>query len=227
MWEVLRRLFSLLVLVAIVAGAVYLWKTRAGGAPTLGASARQLGGEARDLGAQAREKLGAVGQELSDAKVQASVKMALELDRRLHPYSIEVGSDNGMVTLRGRVADEVLRARAETVAAGVPDVSRVVNQIQVTPGTAPAALPAGRTIGESVDDHALEMQVRLALSLRRELKGTDLAVKAYRREVILSGEVASQAQRELALQTARDTGSVGAVVDRIQVRAAPVPAAGG
>ena len=224
----LRRFFSLLVLVAIVAGAVYLWKTRSGGAPTLGASARQLGSEARSLGAQAREKLGAVGQELHDAKVKASVKTALELDRRLQPYSIEVGSDDGVVTLRGRVADEGLRGRAETVAAGVPDVSRVVNQIQVTPGTAPAALPAGRSLGESVDDHALEMQVKLALSLRRELKGTDLSVKAYRREVTLSGEVASQAQRELALETTRDTGSVDAVVDRIQARGAPGagPAAG-
>lgn len=217
----LRRLFSLLVLVAIVAGAVYLWKTRSGGAPTLGASARQLGSEARGLGAQAREKLGAVGQEFQDAKVKASVKTALELDRSLHPYSIEVGSDNGEVTLRGSVADERLRARAETVAGGVRDVSRVVNQLQVTPGAAPATLPAGRTLGESVDDHSLQMQVKLALSLRRELKGTDLSVKAYDREVTLSGEVATQAQRELALETARDTGSVGAVVDRIQVQAAP------
>jgi osmotically-inducible protein OsmY len=204
--------------VAIVAGAVYLWKTRSPGSSTLGTSARQLGSEARGLGAQAREKLGEVGAELQDAKVKASVKTALELDRNLHPYSIEVDSERGVVTLRGRVDGRELRERAGTVAAGVPDVARVENEIEATPGSPPEAADAGRTLGENLDDHALEMQVKLALSLRRELKGSDLTVKAYRRQVTLAGEVASPAQRDLALQTARDTGSVGTVIDQIQVR---------
>ena len=214
----LRRLFSLVVLAAIVLGVFYLWKTRSGGARGLDASARQVGDEARSLGAQAREKLGEVGQEIHDAKVKASVKTALELDRSLQPYSIEVDSEKGVITLRGSVDGAELKTRAETIAAGVPDVVRVKNQIQATPGPAPAAVDSGRTLGENLDDHALEMKVKLALSLRRELKGSDLSVKAYRREVTLAGEVASAAQRDLALQTARDTGSVETVIDRIQVK---------
>jgi osmotically-inducible protein OsmY len=96
----------------------------------------------------------------------------------------------------------------------------VVNQIQVMAGPTPVS---GRTLGESLDDETLEIRVRLALSLNRELRSLDLTVQAYRREVTLGGEVGSQAQRELALETARDTTAVAGVVDRIRVRTAAIP----
>jgi len=121
--------------------------------------------------------------------------------------------------LRGRVEGEALRTRAEGVAAEVPGVTRVINQLEAAAGAAP--LPAGRSLGESVDDHTLEIQVKLALSLTKELKGSDVTVQVYRREVTLGGEVASPTQRQLALQTARDTASVTSVVDHIQVRGTP------
>ena len=99
----LRRLFALVVLLAIVGAGLYLWSLRHAGGATLGASARELGSDARGLGAQAKDKLGAVGQSIEDAKIAASVKAVLSLNRNLHPYSIEVASENGVVTLRGRV----------------------------------------------------------------------------------------------------------------------------
>jgi osmotically-inducible protein OsmY len=98
----------------------------------------------------------------------------------------------------------------------------VVNQVQVAAG--PAAAP-GRTLGETLEDQTVEARVRLALSLNRELRGTDVTVQAYRRQVTLGGEVGTDAQREQALQTARDTVSVAGVVNRIQVR--PVAARAG
>ena len=214
----LKRLFGIVLLVAIVAG-VYLWKVRPAAGPTLGASARELGGEARGLGAQVRDELGAVGQKMEDAKITGSVKTALGLNRNLHPYAIDVSSEQGVVTLRGRVDGEGLRSRAEAVAAGVPDVVRVVNQIEATPGAAPAPATE-RTLGESLDQHTLQMQVKLAFSLDRELKGTDIKVDVNRHEVTLSGEVATRAQRDRALEIARDTSSVDRVVDRIQMRGA-------
>jgi osmotically-inducible protein OsmY len=216
----LRRLFTLIVLLAVVAAAVYLWRFRSG-PTTMDAAARQLGSDARNVGAEAKEKLEAVGNELQDVKVTASVKTALGLTRSLRPYPIEVSTQNRVVTLRGRVDGDELRARAEAVAVAVPDVSRVVNQLQGTSGTAPDAPAGNRTLGESFDDHSLEMKVRLALSLNQNLKGSDVTVQAYRREVTLGGEVASPGQRELALQAARDTDGSGSVVDRIHVLGTP------
>ena len=158
-----------------------------------------------------------MGQALRDLKVTASVKTALGLNRSLRPYAIDVSTQNQVVTLRGRVDGEELRARAEAVAAAVPDVARVLSQLGGTSDMPAPAPAAERTLGESFDDHSLEMQVRLALSLNQNLKGSDLTVQAYRRQVTLGGDVASPAQRELALQIARDTASVGGVLDSIRV----------
>ncbi len=99
----------------------------------------------------------------------------------------------------------------------MPDVKRVVDQIQVASG--PPSGP-GRTLGEGLDDEMLEQRVRLALSLDRELRESDVTVQAYRREVTLGGEVGSEAQRDRALATVRNTVAVAGVVDRMAVRPA-------
>jgi hyperosmotically inducible protein len=82
-----------------------------------------------------------------------------------------------------------------------------------------------------VDDQKLEMQVRLAFSLNRELKGTDIGVKSFRRQVTLSGRVGSEAQRRIATQIAGQIPDAAGVVDQIQLgdtTAAPAaPAATG
>jgi osmotically-inducible protein OsmY len=122
--------------------------------------------------------------------------------------------ENGVVTLEGRVPDEAERRRAEVIAGAVPDAREVVNRLEVDPAAA-RPTEAGRSLGESLDDAKLEVQLRLALSLRRELSGTDIAVSAYRREVTLSGAVSTDAQRSLAVDVARRTAGVRGVVDRI------------
>lgn len=211
----LRRLVLLLVLVGLAVVGVSVWKSRNGSTPNVAETLREGRGEARALGAEVREKLGAIGEEWNDAKMTGSVKTALSLNRSLRSSSIEVHSDEGVVTLRGRVDSDESRARAEALAAEVPGVKQVVNQLQAT---AAGSSAVGRTLGESLDDQSLEVQVRLALSLNRDLAGTDLTVASYRREVTLGGEVASLGQRDSALRTARETGSVSSVVDRLRVR---------
>jgi hyperosmotically inducible protein len=219
----LRRLAVGLALVTAVGlGAyVYVWKGRAapGSPPSAAPSGSGLGEQARAFGEGARETLSEIGHELHDVRVAASVKTALSLNRGLRSSSIDVTAENGAVTLGGRVDGEEDRARAEALAAAVPGVTRVVNQIQVVAG--PPQAP-GRTLGETLEDRTVEARVALALSLDRELRRADVTVQAYRREVTLGGDVGSEALRERALQTARETVSVAGVVDRIRVRAVAV-----
>jgi hyperosmotically inducible protein len=212
----LRRWIVGLGLVAAVGVGVHVWRSRAASVPPPGATPLGLEGQARSFGEEARESLVEIGHELRDAKVSTSVRAALSLNRTLRTSSIDVGAEDGVVTLDGRVEGEEERARAEALAAAVPGVTRVVNQIQVSAAQAPAP---GRTLGETLEDQTVEMRVGLALSLDRELRGSDITVHAYRREVTLGGEVGSQAQRERAVQTARDTTSVAGVADQIRVRA--------
>lgn len=70
--------------------------------------------------------------QVNDLQIATHVKSKLVSDVGLSTVTnISVNSTNGVVTLSGQVDSADAKARAETVAAGVPNVSRVVNNIQV------------------------------------------------------------------------------------------------
>lgn len=192
----LRLVLALVLLVGIAAVAVYARKTGASGVPAFGGAARD---EARELGSEAREKLAEWGQGLQDAKITAAVRTALGLNGRLRPYSIKVDSERGVVTLPGRVEDDQLRTRAESVSAAVPGVTRVVNKLEAAPAVPDAA--AAPTPAETVGDKALETRVKVALSLNRDLRGV----------------VSTTAERDLAGLLARD-GAGASVENAVEIR---------
>jgi hyperosmotically inducible protein len=193
---VLGRLFALCILVALVGGGLYYWKHGGSGLPEV-------------------EDLGEVGDRLKDAATTGAVKGAFELNRHLASLEIEIETEGGVVTLRGHVPGEEARRLAEEVAASVPHVTQVVNHLKISGGEPEARPGSERTLGESLDDRALEVRLRLAFSLDRNLDGADLKVKAYRREVTLTGEVRSERQREETLRIARDLPGVTGVTDRL------------
>jgi osmotically-inducible protein OsmY len=192
----IRRLFALLVLAALVAAGLYYWKARS---PEL----------------KTPQTLHEVGRTLEDTAVTGAVKTAFGLNKSLKPLPLEVHTEDHVVTLRGEVPRKELSEAAERVAAAVPDVRQVVNHIHVTGGAEESPRP-DRTLTETFDDQALEVQVRLAFSLNRELKGTDIKVEAFKRSVTLSGRARKESQKALAVQVARDTPGVSNVTDHIQ-----------
>lgn len=204
----MKRLLALVVLLALVGVALYYWKYR-------------------PAGESPREALGAVGDKIRSAKTTGEIKAALELNRNLKSYPIEVDvAADGTATLRGGVPREDYKAEAERVTAAVPDVSSVRNEIAIDPAL-PMPDEGGRTLGENFDDKALEAKVKLAFSLNKALDGADLKVRAYRREVTVGGEVDTPEQHQLALKVAADTADVIKVSDEIRLRgqaAAPPPA---
>lgn len=194
----LRRLFALVILLGLLAGSLYYWKQASGAATP---------------------RLGQVGRHLDDARLHASVKTAFELNRRLRALDLRIQAEDGVVTLRGPVPDAETRSVAEQVAGAVPGVRQVVAHLRVTGAMAAPRDPASaRTLGESLDDHALGVKVRLALSLQRDLEGARIEARAWHREVTLAGEVKSEEQRVLALRTAKDVPDVTGVVDRMRVQ---------
>ena len=156
----MRGLLALLVLLLLAGAAYYYWRYR---------PAEVQG---------ARQALDSVGDKLQATKAAASVKAALELDRELkqYPLDVDAGDQEGVVVLRGEVPSEEARMAAERRASAVPDVRRLVNEVRVNPGLARAG-SSGRTLGENFDDRALEAKVKLAFSLNRDLKGTHIDVQ--------------------------------------------------
>ena len=74
--------------------------------------------------------------QVNDMEITAKVKSKLASDVGLSTVpDIAVNSTNGVVTLSGAVDSAGTKARAETIAQGVPKVVRVVDNLQVAPKT--------------------------------------------------------------------------------------------
>jgi len=191
------RLFAFLILLSLAGAGYYFWKGHPGAAPP--------------------HSLGEAQQQLKDVATTGAVKTALSLHASLRPYAVSVQTENGVVTLRGEVPSAQLLAATERVAAAVPDVRQVVNQLKVNETVAVAAKDAGddRSIGERLDDEALEVQLRLAFSLDRNLRDSRIEVESHKKELRLSGTLRSAAEKRLALQTAGDVAGVRNVIDRL------------
>jgi hyperosmotically inducible protein len=71
------------------------------------------------------------GSQLDDATITASVKAKLAADGDVNPFNIDVDTNEGVVTLQGRVAKEEARSKAERLAQETDGVRRVVNLVKV------------------------------------------------------------------------------------------------
>ncbi len=77
--------------------------------------------------------------QVNDVEITAQVKSKLASDVGLSTVpNVGVNSTNGVVTLSGMVNTEADRARAAQLAAAVPKVVRVNNNIQINTAQAPA-----------------------------------------------------------------------------------------
>jgi hyperosmotically inducible protein len=71
------------------------------------------------------------GTQVDDAAITAKVKAKLAADGDINPFNIDVDSNEGVVTLQGRVAKEEARSKAEQLARDTDGVTRVINLIKV------------------------------------------------------------------------------------------------
>jgi hyperosmotically inducible protein len=71
------------------------------------------------------------GRQVDDAAITAAVKAKLATDGDINPFNIDVDTNEGVVTLQGRVAKEEARQKAEQLARETDGVSKVINLIKV------------------------------------------------------------------------------------------------
>jgi osmotically-inducible protein OsmY len=199
-----RRLLGVIVLLGLAAGGLWYWKQRGGTPPPFPKGLEPLA---------TLPPLEALG----DAKRAWAVKAAFRLHRELAPQKIEVAVADGVATLSGTVARPELRSMAEDVAQAVPGVRRVQNRLEVRAGAGGPPTPE-RTLSERLDDAALTVEVRLALSLDTTLEGAAITPSVVRGEVTLGGEVRGASQRARAVARARAVPGVAAVHDALRVR---------
>ncbi|MEA2601930.1 MAG: hyperosmotically inducible periplasmic protein [Acidobacteriota bacterium] len=72
-----------------------------------------------------------VGSQVDDAAITAKVKAKLAADGDINPFNIDVDTNEGVVTLQGRVTKEEARTKAERHARETDGVKRVINLVKV------------------------------------------------------------------------------------------------
>lgn len=77
------------------------------------------------------DAIGEAGDKVGDTSLTTRVKAAFSDDKLLDGSAIDVSTTDGVVTLKGTVASEDLKARAAVRAGDVKGVTRVVNQLAV------------------------------------------------------------------------------------------------
>jgi hyperosmotically inducible protein len=155
---------------------------------------------------------GEVTAPLSDADVTSLVQSKFYLDDALKTRSIQVGTENGVVTLRGEVTSDDERAQALLLARTTRGVERVEDALTVN---IPAAAPA--TPAASADE-TLGSQVREKLSADATVKAGTIEVSARDGVVLLDGTMPTAAAKQRAVTLTRETAGVVQVIDRLTVR---------
>lgn len=171
----------------------------------------------------------AAGCAPSDATLTENVKAKLASDETVKTADIQVETNDRVVTLSGTVESQAVKERAVTLARGTGRVENVVDQLTVkepapTTGTFPPG--PGGTGHEGMERGAARMDhERMASEVRQRFRADDMIrmrnIEVAMREdgvVMLSGRVASEAERQRAIDIARRTPGVSRVDDRMQVR---------
>lgn len=134
----------------------------------------------------------------SDADIVAAAKDSYVFKNYLKNDSITVDVKNGIVTLKGVVAEEPHKTMAGETMNSLEGVKGVDNQLQLQAAT-PA--PAGA-------DMLISSRVRLAIISHRTLRGVDVRFVVGNGRVTLSGTAESKAQIDLITEYIKDIEGV-------------------
>ncbi len=162
------------------------------------------------------------GSDTSDIWSQASLTTTYTLNRHLNPFKIDVDVNNGIATLRGEVDSDVERDLAEELALGVDGIGEVNNELKVVADASDSQMKQRASTQErgfmrKVEDANITAKVKSQLLWNSNTDGLDIDVDTKNGVVTLSGQVASQAEADLAEQIARNTNDVQRVENNLKV----------
>ncbi len=142
----------------------------------------------------------------TDDRIELSAKKSYVFKTFLSGDDIKIQSKDGAVTLTGLVLEESHKSLASETVAGVPGVKSVDNRLELK--DAPSATNA---------DRWLSAKVKTTLLLHRSVSASKSEVEVKDGIVTLRGEAASQAQKELTTEYAKDVEGVKEVKNEIKV----------
>lgn len=157
------------------------------------------------------------GDAVHDASITTRIKTAYVFNRHLDSFRIHVETQDGIVTLHGSVPSDIHRDLATAIAGNADGVREVRNELELAEAEE-GPEEAEKTFGEAVRDASVTASVKMALAFERGVRGSAISVRTDGGTVTLTGEVDSEAERQLAARVARNTEGVKHVVSNVQLR---------
>ena len=145
-----------------------------------------------------------------DNRIEASARKSYVFKTYLKGDDIKIQSKDGVVTLTGSVLEESHKSLARETVAELPGVKKVDNQLEVK-GDSPAAN----------SDLWLGTKVKTTLLFHRNVNAVTTEVSVKDGIVTLRGDAASEAQKELTTEYAKDVEGVKDVKNEMTVLGAP------
>ena len=139
-----------------------------------------------------------------DQNIESSAKNSYVFRTYLKDDAIKTNSMDGVVTLTGTVSEESHKALAQETVANLPGVKNVDNQL-VSKGPAEES------------DGWISMQVKYSLLYNKHVSGINTQVFVTDGIATLRGEAASQAQKDLAGEYAKDVKGVKDVKNEMTI----------
>ncbi len=157
-----------------------------------------------ELGSRQTRSGRSLGQKLDDTALAAKVKGAFALHRDLRHLDIRVEAREGKVVLEGRVETHAQADTARTRALTIEGVQDVENRLAVT--------------DEAEAGGDLATRIESALAENNNLAPYRLRAYTRNDSLVLEGEVATGAERELAQLLAERVAGGGEIRNEIRIR---------
>jgi osmotically-inducible protein OsmY len=142
----------------------------------------------------------------TDKRIESSAKQSYVFKTYLKADDIKIQSMDGAVTLTGTVSEESHKSMAQETVAGLSGVKSVDNRL-VVKGASPSAN----------SDAWLRDKVKYTLLFHRSVSGVTTEVDVKDGIVTLRGDAASQAQKDLTTEYAKDVEGVKDVKNEMTV----------
>jgi len=154
-----------------------------------------------------------LAQRFDDATLAATVKSKLLWNSNTEGLDIQVRAENGVVSLSGNAGTPVAKELAGELVTNTEGVREVHNHLSInTADSATAeAQNAANDAAASISDSWITSKVKSSFLYSRNLDSLNIKVDTRDGFVSLSGTVLSNAERRLAVETARNIRGVRGV----------------
>jgi len=150
--------------------------------------------------------------EKSDAWLTTKVKSTLLFHRSVRAMT-EINTKDGIVTLRGKAANQAQKDLTTEYAKDVEGVKDVNNEMTVsTPSK-----KIHRTAGEKIDDASITALAKMTLLYHRSTSAIDTKVTTKNGVVTLSGKAKNESEKDLATKLVDDVHGVKSVNNMMTV----------